>query len=172
MVVVLVRAATSLIFRKDYNTMAVDTGASSQVQWISLMEAFVRTSCDFLEQNKVKEFPRTSELYNNQNLNTPVLDKHLAEYQYCHTQAANQLSDCSIKKIQSRLYLKKVEDAQGELPSKRFHRDVEFYIARITDLEIALKTYVEALDKNVTALRSIKANAPRDRFPGGLEGRV
>ena len=85
----------------------------------------------------------------------------MADYEFKQVRMANLLAELTIKKTQAKVYLQSVLDANGKFESKTFIDNINFLLGRITELELALKIRMDAINSCMIVLRSLKQDAPR-----------
>jgi len=146
-----------------------DTGPNGQTYILSILRDYVLSTCERLEVGKksdpylsqVDDFPSFSTLYPSQKFNWEVVAKAMADYEFKQVRMANLLAELTIKKTQAKVYLQSVLDANGKFESKTFIDNINFLLGRITELELALKIRMDAINSCMIVLRSLKQDAPR-----------
>lgn len=128
---------------------------------VQILETYLTTLCEELEASTIREFPSYEEIFENRVINTHKVAEYIAFYEYDRASEVRRMSDIIIKKTQSRIFLHKSMKQYGDMSLKDFSKDVNFYLARMQDIETTLRVRIENSDKAITSLRSIQSNSQR-----------
>lgn len=133
-------------------------GASEQAKLLSIVDAYIASVCTELEKRQILDFPLYDNIFKNSVVNTQEVARAIANYEHERALDVSTMNDLTIKKTQSRIFLFKAQRNLGEITTKDFSRDVNFYLSRIADLEISIRLRIDHSDKAVTSLRSIQSS--------------
>lgn len=115
----------------------------------------------FPQLASVSEFPSVDSIMLNGIMNWKAVSEKIANYEFAQVQLSNLLSDMMIKRTQSKMFINQIMSGGMTPISKQTADQINFYISRLSELELVIKVRLEAIEKCITALRTIKSDAPR-----------
>jgi hypothetical protein len=107
----------------------------------------------------VQDFPNIDELLPGGSTNYVEALKRITLYEFAQVKLSNKLSELMIKRTQARVFVHKLTQTINPAHCKDITDRINFYLARITELEAIISIRVGLIDKCIVALRSLKLEA-------------